>query len=120
MTHPLMKHSALTLFAQRTRIPTSARSIGFCVIWVFISSSSSSNFHVPPEGGIGISDDHTGKGAIIRGRFVEFAGSVLAARVIVQSLQGLTAGSRAWCSCLFAQRHKHTSKSVFLLNPVPQ
>ena len=114
-----MKHSALALFAQRTRIPTSARSIGFCVIWVFISSSSSSNFHVPPEGGIGISDDHTGKGAIIRGRFVEFAGSVLAARVVVQSLQGLT-GSRARGSCLFAQRHKHTSKSMFLLNPVPQ
>ena len=34
---------ALALFAQRTRIPTSARSIGFCVIWVCISSSSSSN-----------------------------------------------------------------------------
>jgi DTW domain-containing protein YfiP len=29
------------LFAQRTRIPTSARSIGFCAIWVCISSSSS-------------------------------------------------------------------------------
>jgi len=28
------------LFAQRTRIPTSARSIGFCAIWVCISSSS--------------------------------------------------------------------------------
>jgi len=39
---PLMMHSALVLFAQRTRIPTSARSIGFCVIWVCISSSSSS------------------------------------------------------------------------------
>jgi len=39
---PLMIHSALALFAQRTRIPTSARSIGFCVIWVCISSSSSS------------------------------------------------------------------------------
>jgi len=37
-----MIHSALALFAQRTRIPTSARSIGFCVIWVCISSSSSS------------------------------------------------------------------------------
>jgi len=37
-----MRHSALVLFAQRTRIPTSARSIGFCVIWVCISSSSSS------------------------------------------------------------------------------
>ena len=32
----------LALFAQRTRIPTSARSIGFCVIWVCISSSLSS------------------------------------------------------------------------------
>ena len=36
----LLNHSALALFAQRTRIPTSARSIGFCVIWVCISSSS--------------------------------------------------------------------------------
>jgi len=36
-----MNDSALALFAQRTRIPTSARSIGFCVIWVCISSSSS-------------------------------------------------------------------------------
>ena len=34
---------ALALFAQRTRIPTSARSIGFCAIWVCISSSSSSS-----------------------------------------------------------------------------
>ena len=38
----LLNHSALVLFAQRTRIPTSARSIGFCAIWVCISSSSSS------------------------------------------------------------------------------
>ena len=37
----LLNHPALALFAQRTRIPTSARSIGFCVIWVCISSSSS-------------------------------------------------------------------------------
>jgi hypothetical protein len=37
----LLNHSALALFAQRTCIPTSAR-IGFCVIWVCISSSSSS------------------------------------------------------------------------------
>jgi hypothetical protein len=36
----LLNHSALALFAQRTRIPTSARSIGFCAIWVCISSSS--------------------------------------------------------------------------------
>jgi len=28
----LLNHSALALFAQRTRIPTSARSIGFCAI----------------------------------------------------------------------------------------
>jgi len=42
MPLPLMMHSALALFAQGTRIPTSARSIGFCVIWVCISSSSSS------------------------------------------------------------------------------
>jgi len=40
----LLNHSALALFAQRTRIPTSARSIGFCAIWVCISSSSSSVF----------------------------------------------------------------------------
>ena len=38
----LLNHSALALFAQCTRIPTSARSIGFCAIWVCISSSSSS------------------------------------------------------------------------------
>ena len=36
----LLNHSALALLAQRTRIPTSARSIVFCVIWVCISSSS--------------------------------------------------------------------------------
>jgi hypothetical protein len=36
----LLNHFALALFAQRTRIPTSARSIGFCAIWVCISSSS--------------------------------------------------------------------------------
>jgi hypothetical protein len=36
----LLNHSALALFAQRTRIPTSARSIGFCAIWVCISLSS--------------------------------------------------------------------------------
>ena len=36
----LLNHSALALFTQRTRIPTSARSIGFCAIWVCISSSS--------------------------------------------------------------------------------
>ena len=40
MPLPLMIHSALALFAQRSCIPTSARSIGFCVIWVCISSSS--------------------------------------------------------------------------------
>ena len=40
----LLNHSALALFAQRTRIPTSARSIGFCAIWICISSSSSSVF----------------------------------------------------------------------------
>jgi hypothetical protein len=42
MPLPLLDHSALALFAQRTRIPTSARSssIGFCAIWVCISSSS--------------------------------------------------------------------------------
>ena len=38
----LLNHSALALFAQRTHIPASARSIGFCAIWVCISSSSSS------------------------------------------------------------------------------
>ena len=39
----LLIHSALALFAQRTRIPTSARSIGFCAIWVCISSSSTTH-----------------------------------------------------------------------------
>jgi len=39
----LLNHSALVLFSQRTRIPTSARSTGFCAIWVCISSSSSSS-----------------------------------------------------------------------------
>jgi len=43
MPLPLVNHSALALFAQRTRVPTSARSTGFCVIWVCISSSSSSS-----------------------------------------------------------------------------
>ena len=38
----LLNHPALAFFAQRTRIPTSARSIGFCAIWFCISSSSSS------------------------------------------------------------------------------
>ena len=37
---PTVNHPALALFAQRTRIPTSARSSCFCVIWVCISSSS--------------------------------------------------------------------------------
>jgi len=41
----LLNHSALALFAQRTRIPTSARSIGFCAIWVCISSGLKN----PPE-----------------------------------------------------------------------
>ena len=39
----LLNNSALALFAQRSRIPTSARSICFCVIWVCNSSSSSSS-----------------------------------------------------------------------------
>ena len=38
----LLNHSAVALFVQRTRIPTSPRCIGFCAIWVYISSSSSS------------------------------------------------------------------------------
>ena len=40
MPLPLLNHSARALFAQGTRIPPSARSIGFCVIWVCNSSSS--------------------------------------------------------------------------------
>jgi len=44
----LLNHSALALFAQRTRIPTYARSIGFCAIWVCISSSSR-NFPIVGE-----------------------------------------------------------------------
>ena len=43
----LLNHSALALFAQRTRIPTSARSIGFCAIWIWVCISSSSSFPVP-------------------------------------------------------------------------
>jgi len=39
MPHFLVIHSALALFAQRTRIPTSACSVVFCAIWVSISSS---------------------------------------------------------------------------------
>jgi len=54
MPLPLMNHFEFVLFAQRTRIPTFTRSIGFCVIWVCISSSSSSssfsNFDRAPEG----------------------------------------------------------------------
>ena len=42
----LLNHSALALFALRTHILTSARSIGFCAIWVCISSSSSSSSKV--------------------------------------------------------------------------
>ena len=38
MPLPLMNHTALALFAQRTRFPTSTRSIGFCVIWGCIRS----------------------------------------------------------------------------------
>ena len=45
----LLNHSALALFAQRTRIPTSARSIGFCAIWVCISSSSSKSTAYTPK-----------------------------------------------------------------------
>ena len=40
MPFSLLNHSALVLFAQRARIPTSARSTGFCVTWVCITSSS--------------------------------------------------------------------------------
>ena len=54
MPLPLMIHSALALFGQRTRIPTSARSIGFCVIWVCISSSSVDYFAVAKARPIGL------------------------------------------------------------------
>jgi len=47
MPLPLLNHSTLALFAQRTRILTSARSIGFYVIWVCISPSSSSRSRSP-------------------------------------------------------------------------
>jgi hypothetical protein len=46
MSLSLLNHSALALFAQRTRIPTSARSIGFCAIWVCISTSTSSSSNI--------------------------------------------------------------------------
>jgi len=36
MPLPLMNHSALALFAQRMRIPTSARSIGLSVSFGFV------------------------------------------------------------------------------------
>ena len=39
---PLIIHSALALFVKRTRIPTPARSIGFCVKWARISRSTNS------------------------------------------------------------------------------
>ena len=39
---PTVNHPALALFAQRTRIPTSARSIGSSGIWDCLSSSTSS------------------------------------------------------------------------------
>jgi len=58
MPLPLMIHSALALFAQRMRIPTSARSIGFCVIWVCISSSSSSLLKFPFPERVVISDTY--------------------------------------------------------------
>jgi hypothetical protein len=32
MPFSLVNHSAIALFAQRTRVPTSSRSIGFCAI----------------------------------------------------------------------------------------
>jgi len=52
----LLNHSALALFAQRTRIPTSARSIGFCAIWVCISSSSRrAHYH---SSGLGSGDNN--------------------------------------------------------------
>ena len=41
MLLPIINHSTFALLAQRTRFPSSSRSIGFCVIWVCISSSSS-------------------------------------------------------------------------------
>ena len=48
MSLSLLNHSALALFAQRTRIPTSARSIGFCAIWVCISPSSRGKWDALP------------------------------------------------------------------------
>jgi len=46
----LLNHPALALFAQRTRIPTSARSIGFCAIWVCISSTFEEMKRAPTMG----------------------------------------------------------------------
>ena len=66
MPLPLSSYSALALFCA-THTPTSARSIGFCVIWVCISSSSSSCSAVgakkllnpvPPRRGLRKKDDH--------------------------------------------------------------
>jgi len=70
----LLNHSALALFAQRTRIPTSARSIGFCAIWVCISSSSSSSFLAAskPEKSGRYKRPFGARRAIIRERYFPF------------------------------------------------
>ena len=47
MSLPALNHTTFALFVQRARIPTSARSIGFCVIWICISSSSSLKYYKP-------------------------------------------------------------------------
>ena len=60
----LLNHSALALFAQRTRIPTSARSIGFCAIWFCISSSSSSTWDVTHERALSPADLFGGKAPV--------------------------------------------------------
>ena len=46
-----MKYSALALFAQRTRIPTSARSIGFCVSFGFVLVRVRIRANFNPEAG---------------------------------------------------------------------
>jgi hypothetical protein len=47
----LLNHSALALFAHRTLILTSARSTGFCAIWICISYYFEFEFEFEAGGG---------------------------------------------------------------------
>ena len=80
----LLNHSALALFAQRTRIPTSARSIGFCAIWVCISSSSNQGPGPSKEQGPSLLDYRDEPGAWFNEQEIPFLG-----RVFMSSLPSL-------------------------------